>query len=151
MANIGTVNAYIDRIVIELGTIVFDGSPLSGSDILDPFEKSSMDKPNTKINVFNDRLKSERQESRLQKRSYMIAIRIHCRAEKREKAAQDDLQYLEEQITIKLENLYNDPVWAANAGHLENSNMEFRTKNFNLNWFSKELIIPIITYNTITV
>jgi len=140
MADLATTDTYKTELKTILDPIVFDNSTLGNNEIIKIFERSINDKPHTVINIFQTNLRSRFLESKLNLRGYMITTRIRCLAIKREEQAQQDMDYLEEQIITKYENNLSRVNWL--NGYLDNDEITSLIRNFNDNYYTKD--IPLI-------
>lgn len=139
MADTSIATSYVNRLIEIFGPIVFDSSTLATKNILKDFQKSIKDKPNTEINIYPGNLGTTMIESKLNRKSQAIMIRIQVLAENREQQAQSDLNYLTEQIVDKLEDSFNDSVWQ--AGWLDNNNIVSTPRTSTPNHYT--VFIPV--------
>lgn len=134
-------NTYYEALKTLLDDIVFDSSTLGAKNIIKKYQRSVRSKPKTEILIFRSRLNSAMLETRLQAQTYAIIIRIRVLAEDREEEAQNNLDYLVEQIINVLENNYNNVSWA--DGNLENIDFTSQIRTFNDNYYTEDIPIPI--------
>lgn len=148
------VSTYISAIKTLLEPIVFDNTTLAKANIIKTYQKSIATKPNTEINIFAAPLVSRFLEARLNRRERDIVVRIRCKAagdrnEPREQQAQEDIQYLEEQIMSKLEDALKNSSWG--DGFLRTDELAFRDRNYQDNYYTKEITLTVNKWETVTV
>lgn len=145
MSQIGT---YISTLKTLLDPIVFDGSTLGALSLIKTYQKSVNDKPRTQINIFGGLLRSNFNESKQNKREHTIIIRIQTLAVNREDQAQLDIYELEEKIIEILENNLNNVNWE--SGYLNSYSLTSQTRNFDSNYFTKDIPISIFSRVKVT-
>ncbi len=151
MSNLSTIDQYyVPEIINLLNPIVFDTGTLGSLNLITNYDQAKKDTPYTQINVFGAGLSSNYFESKLSKRKYNVKIKIYCytvgeRTVPRLLQAEQDLNYLEEQIITLLENnletIIADPVnsfsYSANDAIVSNE------KRFADNYYIKEIMWPV--------
>ena len=131
-----TLKSFIDP--IEFGD---DPATLGSASLVKTFEQSVKEKPNTVVNIFRTTLASKFLEGRLNKEPHVIITRIKTLAENREEKAQEDSDYLVEQIIAKYRDQLSNANWE--NGYLGNDNITGQSKNFDDNYYTTDIAVTI--------
>ncbi|MFX1499338.1 MAG: hypothetical protein ACFFDH_00075 [Promethearchaeota archaeon] len=142
-----TATIYKQELKDLYDPIEFDNSTLGDLGIVVLYARSLSHKPVTMIHIFQTKLESIYLESKLNERIHNITTRIMTRVvdgpneEGREEQAQQDLDYLEEQVVIVLENNLSSVNWL--NGYLDNNNIIAVDRAFSRNYYIKDIPLRI--------
>ena len=104
----GSVQTYIDTLVTIFNTIAFDGSTLGDKGLVRAHVRAGTEHPLTEVYVFGDVAKLSRDGADTTDLFWTVRIGIYTQATGREVDAQQDNDYLTEQILFKIaENTTN--------------------------------------------
>jgi len=137
-----SVGDYKTKLKTLLDAIVFDSSTLGAKGIVKKRLQSENDKAHTNIYIFSGQDGSRYQESKTNKRTHPIVIRIVCTNSGREDSAQDDMDTLVEEILTVLEQNLDNISWS--DGYLNQTIIASTNPRVSENFLIKDILFTIV-------
>jgi len=138
---------FINELITEIGAIEFtDSGTLSSLSLIFGFDKSEQQAPNTDVFIYEDEppIRSDRLDANVNLESFNFICRIRSlKIDGKEEQSDEDVRYLREKIIEKLEDNYNNAVWATYSGYLDNNTILTDQKTFNENYAIQKIRFTI--------